>query len=315
MDVTRRIFVSVPADHVNDERQNEFKWGLIDLIQRKGFFPEIFFNPKTSEGLAASVAWTPDRAENVLRRCVGAVLIGLPRWHFPGPDNEVLMATEYCQYEGAIARTLGLPLLVLVQDGVLKRGVFDNSFGAFITAFPRDVDATWLNSTLCGIALGKWIAQIEKRRDIFLAYCGSSADLAREIKEFIVTETGASVLDWQTDFTLGGTIIDEISEAASRCNAGIFLFTKDDITYDPAWWRFWSKKSKARALNSAIPRDNVVFEAGYFISLKGAKRVLIVRESGTKMPADLGGTIYTPLEDKSDIGPIKAQLRRFVGQL
>ncbi|WP_447603718.1 TIR domain-containing protein [Nitrospira sp. Nam80] len=35
----------------------------------------------------------------------------------------------------------------------------------------------------------------------------------------------------------------------------------------------------------------VVFEAGYFASAKGKKRVLIIRQSGTKMPADLGGDI------------------------
>jgi predicted nucleotide-binding protein len=35
--------------------------------------------------------------------------------------------------------------------------------------------------------------------------------------------------------------------------------------------------------------DNVVFEAGYFIGLKGKRNVLILRKSGSKMPADLGG--------------------------
>jgi predicted nucleotide-binding protein len=41
--------------------------------------------------------------------------------------------------------------------------------------------------------------------------------------------------------------------------------------------------------NRAVPRDNVLFEAGYFIQAKGKDRVLIVREAGAKMPADLGG--------------------------
>ena len=38
-----------------------------------------------------------------------------------------------------------------------------------------------------------------------------------------------------------------------------------------------------------------LLEAGYFISAKGKERVLIVREPGAKMPADLGGDIYASL--------------------
>jgi predicted nucleotide-binding protein len=45
----------------------------------------------------------------------------------------------------------------------------------------------------------------------------------------------------------------------------------------------------------AAPRDNVVLEAGYFIRAKGKDRVLIVREAGAKLPADIGGTIYASL--------------------
>jgi predicted nucleotide-binding protein len=268
-------------------------------------------------GLAAKLgSWTPDNAETVLRQSVGAMLIGLPRWSFPAADRSILMATEYCQYEGAIARAFGLPLLVMVQDDVARRGVFDNSFGAFIAAFPADADAAWLDSSLCAMAVDRWTAQIENRRDIFLGYCGSSAAVAMQIKDFIVNETGASVLDWRTDFRLGRTILDEISEAASRCNAGIFLFTQDDAIYSPSRKRrFWHSMSKVDTLDQAIPRDNVVFETGYFISVKGPNHVLIVLQNGTKMPADLGGTIYTSLATKSDIEPIKDQLRKFVGQL
>jgi predicted nucleotide-binding protein len=57
---------------------------------------------------------------------------------------------------------------------------------------------------------------------------------------------------------------------------------------------------------NAIPRDNVVLEAGFFMSAKGKFRVLMVREKGSKIPADLGGDIYASLEDKSDINLLQA---------
>ena len=40
------------------------------------------------------------------------------------------------------------------------------------------------------------------------------------------------MLDWQTDFIAGRCILAQIEEAAARCNAGIFLFTKDDDLAD-----------------------------------------------------------------------------------
>jgi predicted nucleotide-binding protein len=68
-------------------------------------------------------------------------------------------------------------------------------------------------------------------------------------------------------------------------------------------------------VRGAAPRDNVVFEAGYFVHAKGQRRVLIVLESGAKMPADLGGSIYAPLDDRSNIESLAGQLKRFLAEL
>jgi len=40
--------------------------------------------------------------------------------------------------------------------------------------------------------------------------------------------------------------------------------------------------------------------------------VLIIREEGAKMPADIGGSIYLPLRDRNDITPIHTKLLDFV---
>jgi predicted nucleotide-binding protein len=74
-------------------------------------------------------------------------------------------------------------------------------------------------------------------------------------------------LDWKTDFDPATSILYQIEEASRRCGAGIFLFTKDDPLSD--------NKAKERA----VPRDNVVFEAGYFSSLKGKSKVLTIGAS------------------------------------
>jgi predicted nucleotide-binding protein len=84
------------------------------------------------------------------------------------------------------------------------------------------------------------------------------------------------------------------------------LFTADDAL-------------EAAAPGMAAPRDNVVFEAGYFVHAKGHNRVLVIRESGekrqAKMPADLGGAIYAPLSDLTNVESLGQQLDRFVENL
>jgi hypothetical protein len=299
----KRVYISMPADQWLAPNQNALKWSIVDEIETLGYNAEIFFDPRGKPGLAAAKAWSALEADKVMRRCVAAVLIGLPRWNFPTPQGEVSLPTEFCHYEGAIAHTLHLPMLVLVQEGVLRRVVFDNSYDGYVGVIPEAADRTWLTSQGFLTPFGFWKQQLQRRRDVFLGYCGSSSATAKSLKRFLEDDLDLTVLDWQTDFAPGSSILDQIAEAATRCSAGIFLFTQDDPLTDRTY------KDKA------VPRDNVVFEAGYFANAKGKDHVLIIREAGAKMPADLGGDIYASLADKSKIAPIKETIRRFVDGL
>ena len=56
----------------------------------------------------------------------------------------------------------------------------------------------------------------------------------------------------------------------------------------------------------------MIFEMGMFMEAKGRERVLVVREDGAKMPADIGGGIYLALKDRDDITPIHTKLLNFI---
>ncbi len=43
--------------------------------------------------------------------------------------------------------------------------------------------------------------------------------------------------------------------------------------------------------------------------------MLIIRETGSKMPADLGGDIYASLDDRTSIEPIERSLEAFLGAI
>jgi hypothetical protein len=251
--------------------------------------------------MAASKAWSAVECDQVMRSCEGCALLGFPRWRFDGDAGQIRLPTEFNHYEGAVAHTLDLPLLVLLQAGVLHRVVFDPSYKGYVGIIPDEPTPTWLTTDAFKVPFKYWREQLKARRDVFLGYCGASASLASKIKAFLVRDLRLSVLDWATDFDPAKSILNQIQEAGRRCGAGIFLFTKDD--------EIAGSSGKGKRLRA--PRDNVVFEAGYFSALKGKDKVLIVRESGAKMPADLGGDIYASLPDRTSIQPIKPVLRKF----
>jgi hypothetical protein len=66
----------------------------------------------------------------------------MARWNFQdGDGRQARLPTEFNHYEGALARTFGLPTLVLVQQDVMRRVVFDPLLGGDIYALlPDKVD-------------------------------------------------------------------------------------------------------------------------------------------------------------------------------
>jgi hypothetical protein len=201
MAVTRRIFVSMPADGWLSSKQNELKWGIVDEIKHLDYVPEIFTNPKGMPGLASGKVWSRHDADMVMRKCVGAAIIGLPRWVFSTSDGqEIKLPTEYNQYEGALAYTLGLPMLVVGQEDMLHRVVFDQSYGVYMRFFLPDADRSWLDTEDFRVPFGYWKNELANRRDVFLGYSSSSKGTAQNLKRLLEKDLNVTVLDWKTDF-------------------------------------------------------------------------------------------------------------------
>src|SRR5258708_15025847 len=108
-----------------------------------------------------------------MRRCEGCVVLGFPRWRIPGDAGQIHLPTEFNYYEGAVAHSLGLPLLVLVQAGVLRRVVFDQSYKGYVGTIPDKPTPKWLTTDAFQVPFTYWREQLKLRRDIFLGYCSS----------------------------------------------------------------------------------------------------------------------------------------------
>jgi hypothetical protein len=289
----RRIYVSATTDQSLDERRRQVKAAIVRKICEAGYQPQQFWEM----GRAANLAWNFDNVDRIMRECIGCIVIGFPRWVMSDQGQAIRLAGEYHHYEGAVAVTLGLPMMILAEDGVEDRGILWRGGGRAITRLPSDATQEWLDGSEFGAKFAAWLQVLASRKDIFLGYCSKSAGTAAQV-QLLLQQHGATVHNWAMDFRTGSSILDELEAARATCTCGVFIFSEDDPLED--------------ASGGAAPRDNVVFEAGYFISSKGASRCLIIRENEAKMPADLGGSIYISLDRKAGVSAIEGKLIRFL---
>jgi predicted nucleotide-binding protein len=261
--------------------QAEVKTAILDKIKSIGFDPQEFLE----SGMPRGYAWTFDRAIEIMRQCDGALILALMRRM--ESDGATPAPSEYSHFEGALALSRGLPSLVIAEEGMQSRGILA-PFSPMVWV-PMQNATQWLadNSLANASAFQAWVDDVEGRHDVFFGYCSKASKVARNIKSYLTDEVGMRVLDWASDFQPGQTIMEEIARATATCRCGLFLFTTDDPIEGP---------STAKA----IPRDNVLLEAGYFMSAHTAKRVVVIRENGTKVPVDLGGMIYLTLNRRNE---------------
>ena len=207
------------------------------------------------------------------------------------------MPTVWNHFEGAYALALRKELLVIREGNVAADGITWDGGGQIVLTM-RDGDGPeWLETPYAKTQIDAWIDVVKSIDDVFLAYSSKARATANDINKFL-SSRGVSVRDWEIDFRPGGTILDELIEASRSCLGAVMLLTKDD--------EFFGE------VNFAAPRDNVIFEMGLFMEAKGRERVLVVREEGAKMPADIHGGIYLSLQDRNDITPIQTKLLDFV---
>jgi hypothetical protein len=292
----RRIYISAPADAHLSQDQLDIKRAILHAIENEGFEPQEFFN----SGIPKMQAWSFKVANQVMSRSQGIAILAFYRWHCTPSYREDVsydLPSEYNHVEGALAFSHKLPMLVITDRRIRTSGITLRSEGPVIY-WPNDKSSEGINDEYFKKQFTEWCTQVKSRPHVFLGYCSNARNTAIDIAYFMQRELGLIVGEYSMDFQAGGTILDQIEVKCRESTCGVFLFTKDDqFTGDDF---------------HAAPRDNVIFEAGYFMHAKGKEQVLIICEEGAKMPADIGGNIYIPLKDRNDISGIHTQLRHFL---
>lgn len=104
-----------------------------------------------------------------------------------------------------------------------------------------------------------------------------------EIKEAlarVIENQGLQAIILHEQANQGKTIIEKF-ERNSDVGCAVCLFTADDVG-----------NAKDASEQQARARQNVVFEAGYFIGKIGRERVILLADKDVEIPSDLQGVLY-----------------------
>ncbi|WP_217575105.1 TIR domain-containing protein [Mesorhizobium sp. GbtcB19] len=290
MNVSPKIIVNAARRENLSPDQSAF----LEALSRK--ISDCGYSPLDVDGVASLT----DQVA-AIRRIQGVVVVAFAQWSasriFVRRKSSATLPSEFNHLYIALASALQKPLLVLREQGVTERGALRPTMGRPALKIPSEMDRDWLDSEEFEAEFRRWRRQIDSSCHVFFGYAGVASDTANQLISWM-TKKNIKVLDWK-DFNPSSSIFSGIASAAKEVSFGLFLLTADDV-----------KKSKNKEIFT--PRDNVVFEAGYFAAAKGLDRTLLIVEDGISLPSDLGGIIYLRLDGRKNVSSIEGRLADFL---
>ena len=289
------IALSSPLEENMSQEQRIFFEALTDKLTRRGF--RIVPDSSPIDSLETRYAR--------IRGSQGVLIYACSQWRaerlYKRKKNPAITPTEFCHIQSTMAVAARKPLLVLREKALTERGVLRSGHLPNVLKMPLMLKPEWLDSDDFTSVFNRWAEEVDCFRHVFLGYSSKATDTANKLYKFLTESLRLRVFDWH-QFRAGDTIWDSIERAESSTSCGLFLFMADD-------------KFSGKLSNQFAPRDNVVYEAGYFAGAKGRKNSLVIREEGAKVPSDLGGLLYLALKDRSDISPLQTQLAEYLSRV
>jgi len=135
-------------------------------------------------------------------------------------------------------------------------------------------------------------------------------DIAREVQSNFAHDSFSVVIWTDGVFKASSYAIESLEKAVDDADFAIAIAQPDDLT-------------NTRGQAKPVPRDNVIFELGFFIGRLGRKRTLLLEPRGeeVKLPTDLSGlmTISYRYGDPKDLpsllGPACNRVRKIISDL
>lgn len=143
----------------------------------------------------------------------------------------------------------------------------------------------------------------KKKPSLFIASSQEAGSIVTVLENSLKSKTDVTVWWSETLWTPGLTTLEVLLRESSAYDFAVVIFREDDLIV-------------SRGTKSAMPRDNVLFEAGLFMSNLGPQRtfILVPKEPGVKILSDLAGVnlIYypPPTQESGFEGALKKPLQR-----
>jgi len=103
----------------------------------------------------------------------------------------------------------------------------------------------------------------------------------------VIEKLGLAPIILHEQISRSMTVVEKFERYASQSSFAIAVFTPDDVGYRvPA-----PEEKRSRA------RQNVVLELGYFFGKLGRSRVAVLCKGDLELPTDIGGLVYTRLDE------------------
>jgi hypothetical protein len=172
------VFVSVGATAT--EKQEIFVRAVEERLRSEGIIPHTV-------GRNTFSAVAPfEQVTELLNKCHGAVVIALERTYFPsglekrgGPKeaklSEVRYPSPWNQIEAGMAFTRGLPLMVIVEEGLRSEGLLERGFEWYIQSVEPAASAL-ATSEFNGV-LSSWKQKVIQRANSMV-----SVELKRDVQ-------------------------------------------------------------------------------------------------------------------------------------
>ena len=208
------------------------------------------------------------KAENILTKCYGMEsrelyrfrnIIFYPRYAYATQSDEVNLCAEGLKEAKAYFEVY----LEEIEDNCAENVSSDVSGISGEAKFVEEK----VNST--------------RKKKVFIVH-GHNDALKQEVAR-IIEKQGIEAVILSEQANQGKTIIEKIEENAD-VDAAICLFTGDD---------YGRAKGTEAEENKLRARQNVVFEAGYFMGKLGRRNVIIVADKNLELPSDMQGVVYT----------------------
>ena len=129
---------------------------------------------------------------------------------------------------------------------------------------------------------------------VFLVH-GRDEGAKHAVARFLERRVGLDVIILSEQPNRGRAILTKFREEADGASFAVVLMTPDDLGHlrpglQPA--------GGAPLVPQPRPRQNVVFELGFFIGQLGVDRVCALVPFGLERPSDYDGIVYVPLDDQ-----------------